>query len=144
MTWPDGPGVVELPDGRRVRGRGLRKPLPPGPLPEYGLYVVGTAPDVGWPMRWVRWPDFRLPSDRADALDALREAWRRAENERVEIACGGGRGRTGTALAVLAVMSGVPRDQAVAWVREHYDRRAVETAWQARWVRRIDLGEGAG
>ena len=26
-TWADGAGVVELPDGRRLRGRGLRHPL---------------------------------------------------------------------------------------------------------------------
>jgi hypothetical protein len=139
-TWPDGPGVVELPDGRRVRGRALRKPMPAGPSPEFGVYVVGAAPAVDWPMRWVRWPDFRLPADRADAVAALREAWVRAATERVEVACGGGRGRTGTALALLAVMSGVPQAEAVAWVREHYDRRAVETPWQARWVRRVALG----
>jgi hypothetical protein len=33
----------------------------------------------------------------------------------VEIACGGGRGRTGTALACLAVLDGVPAEQAVAY-----------------------------
>ena len=55
-------------------------------------------------------------------------------NERVEIACGGGRGRTGTALACMAVLDGVPRDEAVTYVREHYDARAVETPWQRRYV----------
>lgn len=38
----------------------------------------------------------------------------------MEIACGGGVGRTGTAMALLAVMSGVAPDKAVAWVRENY------------------------
>jgi len=57
------------------------------------------------------------------AQDALREAWRRAADERVEIACGGGRGRTGTALACLAVLDDVPPREAVAYVREHYDPR---------------------
>lgn len=52
-----------------------------------------------WNARWVRWPDFRLPADRGDAQDALYVAWRRAAGERVEVACGGGFGRTGTALA---------------------------------------------
>lgn len=61
-----------------------------------------------WNTRWVRWPDFRLPTDRVDAQDALDEAWRRAKAERVEVACGGGRGRTGTALACIAVLDGVP------------------------------------
>jgi len=39
----------------------------------------------------VRWPDFRLPTDRDDAAAALREAWCRAETERVEVAGDGGR-----------------------------------------------------
>jgi protein-tyrosine phosphatase len=64
----------------------------------------------------------------------LREAWRRSESERVEIACRGGLGRTGTALACLAVLDGLPPDDAVAYVRQHYARRAVETPWQRRFV----------
>jgi protein-tyrosine phosphatase len=78
-----------------------------------------------------------LPSDRGAAADALREAWVRAEAERVEIACAGGRGRTGTALACLAVLDGVPNGEAVGYVREHYSRRAVETPWQRRFVARF-------
>lgn len=87
-----------------------------------------------WDVRWVRWPDFGVPTDRSDAREALLEAWRRAVTERVEIACGGGRGRTGTALACVAVLDGVPADEAVAYVRKYYDRRAVETPWQRRYV----------
>ncbi|WP_432562468.1 protein-tyrosine phosphatase family protein [Kineococcus sp. SYSU DK003] len=137
MTWgPDDPGVVRLPGGSLVRGRALRRPLPPGAEPEFGLYLLGRSPSVPWPSRWVRWPDVRLPADPADLRDALTEVLRRAATERVEIACGGGRGRTGTALACLAVLDGVPADRAVAWVREHYDPRAVETPWQRRFVAR--------
>jgi hypothetical protein len=44
---------------------------------------------VPWDARWIRWPDFRLPADRVDAKDALREAWHRAAAERVEGVCGG-------------------------------------------------------
>ncbi|MGW1933386.1 hypothetical protein, partial [Streptomyces sp. NPDC001919] len=97
---PTAAGVLRLPSGRLVRGRGLRRPLPPGPRPAFALYLLGhRPPDVAWESRWLRWPDFRLPSDRAATVEALREAWERAEGERVEIACAGGRGRTGTALA---------------------------------------------
>lgn len=67
----------------------------------------------------------------------LRTAWARAEAERVEIACAGGRGRTGTALACLAVLDGVPAGEAVDFVRLNYDPRAVETPWQKRYVRRF-------
>jgi protein-tyrosine phosphatase len=83
----------------------------------------------------VRWPDWRLPRNPADARDALVEAWERAATERIEVACGGGLGRTGTALACLAVLDGVPAADAVAYVRSHYHPRAVETPWQRRYVR---------
>ncbi|OKK04674.1 protein phosphatase [Streptomyces sp. CB03234] len=138
-TWnPIDPGVLRLPSGRLVRGRGLRRPLPGGPAPAYGVYLLGKRPpEVPWEARWLRWPDFRLPSSPADARTVLREAWERAAIERVELACGGGRGRTGTALACLAVLDGVPADEAVHFVRQNYDRHAVETPWQRRFVRRF-------
>ncbi|MFI5801900.1 protein-tyrosine phosphatase family protein [Streptomyces sp. NPDC051561] len=129
-------GVLRLPSGRLVRGRGLRDPLPSGPPPTYALYLLGKQPpEVPWESRWLRWPDFRLPGDRAQARTLLTEVWGRAGEERVEVACHGGRGRTGTALACLAVLDGVAPEEAVAFVRENYDRRAVETPWQARYVR---------
>jgi protein-tyrosine phosphatase len=65
----------------------------------------------------------------------LPEILERARSERVEIACGGGLGRTGTALACLAVLDGVPPGEAVAFIREQYHPRAVETPWQRRFVR---------
>jgi hypothetical protein len=138
-TWdPAARGVVELPSGRLVRGRGLRSPLPEGAAPELGVYLLGSPPvAVPWDSRWIRWPDFHLPADRDAAREVLREAWERAADERVEVACAGGRGRTGTALACLAVLDGVPADEAVAWVRQRYDPRAVETPWQRRFVRRF-------
>lgn len=137
-TWnPADPGVLRLPSGRLIRGRGLRRPLPPGaPEPSYALYLLGgQPPPVPWEFTWIRWPDFRLPGDRPAARVALTAAWERAARERVEVACGGGRGRTGTALACLAVLDGVPAEEAVDFVRRHYDRRAVETPWQKRYVR---------
>jgi protein-tyrosine phosphatase len=85
----------------------------------------------------VRWPDFWLPRERTQARQVLYEAWERALTGRVEIACGSGRGRTGTALACLAVIDGVPADQAVAFVRRHYNPQAVETPWQKRYVTRF-------
>ncbi|ASO19601.1 protein-tyrosine phosphatase [Actinoalloteichus hoggarensis] len=135
---PDGPGVLRLPSGRLVRGRGLRRPLPSGPTPDFAVYLLGrTPPPVAWESRLLPWPDFLLPRDRALARELLREAWRRADTERVEIACDGGRGRTGTALACLAVIDGVPPKAAVGYVRQHYDRHAVETPWQRRYVTRF-------
>ena len=134
----DAPGVLTLPSGRRVRGRGRRAPLPAGPEPEFGVYLLGRRPEpVPWEERWVRWPDFRLPADPAQLRAALLEVWERSAEERVELACHGGTGRTGTALACLAVLDGVPAAEAVALVRAHYRPRAVETSGQRRFVARF-------
>ena len=135
-AWePGAAGVLRLPSGRLVRGRALRRPVPAGPPPQFALYLLARQPQpVPWEARWVRWPDFRLPSDPAAAADAFHEAWERAAAERVEIACAGGRGRTGTALACLVVLDGVPGRQAIAYVRRHYDPRSVETPGQRRFV----------
>jgi hypothetical protein len=136
VTWDAAAaGVLTLPSGRRVRGRGRGAPLPPGPVPELGVYLLGRRPEpVPWEERWVRWPDFRLPADPAEFCAVLLEVWERSADERVELACHGGTGRTGTALACLAVLDGVPPVEAVAFVREHYRPRAVETPGQRRFV----------
>jgi protein-tyrosine phosphatase len=127
---------MRLPSGRLVRGRGLRKGRPVGQEPTFGVYLLGRKPDpVSWDSRWIHWPDFRLPTDREDTRNVLAEALDRLDRDRVEFACGGGKGRAGTALACLAILDGVPADQAVAYVRANYDRRAVETPWQKRYIR---------
>ena len=132
---PGGAGVLALPSGRLIRGRGLMRPAPDGPAPEFALYVVGGEPfGVAWEFRWVAWPDFGLPSDPAAMREALVEVWERADRERVEVGCMGGRGRTGTALACIAVLEGVPADQAVDYVRRHYHPDAVETEQQRQFV----------
>lgn len=132
-------GVFRLPSGRLVRGRGLRRPLPAGLLPQVTLYLQGRPPPpVAWDARWLRWPDLWLPANPIEARQTLAELWHRAASERVEVACRGGPRRTGTALACLAVLDGVRAAEAVAYVREHYDRRSVETPWQRRYVAWFD------
>ena len=132
--------AVPLPDGVVVRGRGRRQPLPPGPPPTFGLCLGRDDGRFrpGWRLEWVDWPDFRTPRDPAAAAAAIRRAHALAHGgERVEITCGGGTGRTGTVIACLAVLAGVPADEAVGWARAHYRERAVETPWQRSWVRRF-------
>lgn len=137
-------GAIELPDGSRVRGRGLRRGTPPGPVPAFGLYLgsprLRRHHDAGlaWPHAWVRWPDFGVPSDPAAAVRAITDLHRRAhDGEPVEVACGGGVGRTGTVIACLAVLAGLGPADALGWAREHHHPRAVETPWQRRWIRRF-------
>jgi hypothetical protein len=136
VEWDDGPGLIALPGGVRVRGRRMRTTTASDA--DFAL-LLAEGPTPAWPHRRIRWPDFWVPTDPADALDALQEAHRRAlAGERVEAACGGGIGRTGTALAALAVLDGLPAADAVRWVRAGYHRRAVETPWQRRWLRRVE------
>lgn len=135
-------GAIRLPDGYWVRGRGLRRGTPEGPVPEFGLYL-GTARlrrrhEPPWPQEWIDWPDFLVPRDFQAAVDAIHALRARARaEERVEVACGGGVGRTGTVIACLAVLSGLSPADAVTWTRTHHHRHAVETPWQRRWIIRF-------
>ena len=130
VTWTAGdPGVVELPSGRRVRGRGLRQDLPD---PDFGLLLLGRDRPTAWPHRWVAWPDFRLPrGDLRAALDDLlvRPAGRGGDRLR-------GRRRPHRDGAGLPRRPGRrPRRGRGGWVRARYRRRAVETPAQRRYVR---------
>jgi len=123
-----------MPSGVRVRGRRLSDTVSPA---DFAL-LLAKGPVPPWPHRYICWPDFGIPADREDVLNALREAHRRARSgERVEVACRGGVGRTGTALAALAILDGLSRPEAVAWVRDTYHPRAIETLWQRRWLRNV-------
>jgi hypothetical protein len=139
------PGAIQLPDGSWVRGRGLRNPTPAGPEPEYGLYLGSTKMQrkhsIAWPHDWIEWPDFLLPKDSARAIELIRQLHAKAQaGEAVEVACGGGIGRTGTVVAVLAVLTGKTPAEALAWTRANYHHRAVETPWQRKWIARSTAG----
>lgn len=133
-TWgPDDAGVVRLPSGALVRGRSLRAAVPAADF----TLVLGDGPRPPWPVRAVRWPDFWVPLDLSDAVSGLREVLALAASCRVEVACRGGKGRTGTALAALAVLEGMPPGDAVRWVRRCYRPEAVEMPWQRWWLHRV-------
>ncbi len=104
------------------------------PTPDFGVYL-----DHIWAPPWsyvhVEWPDFGVPSDSIALRVRCEEILRRARSgERVEIGCVGGHGRTGTLLALLAIMTGTPVSEAVAWVRDGYCSSAIETAEQECFV----------
>lgn len=140
-------GAIALPDGTLIRGRGRREPLPAGPLPDFGLYL-GRPPgrpsrvlhrpawQPDWPAEWLDWPDFGTPRDDTLAAEGIERAYVRArDGQRVEVACSGGTGRTGTALACMAILAGHPGEKVIIWVRQNYRPRAVETPGQRRWIR---------
>jgi hypothetical protein len=128
--------VVVLPNGYRITAVSFDAGDPYGRvrLPDYGLYL-----DRRWKPPWMHghldWPDFGVPTDVVQMTAALRSLLERADGGQVvEIGCVGGHGRTGTALACLAILSGRPADEAVAWVRDHYCSEAVETTEQEEFV----------
>jgi hypothetical protein len=141
MTAPPLAAATRLPDSTWVRGRGLGKPVPDGPPPDFGLYLGASTlrrrhdTALTWPHEWVHWPDMWLPGDWHAAGRALIRVHERAlSGEAVEIACHGGSGRTGTAIACLATLAGLTPREAVRWTRRHYRRSAVETPWQRLWI----------
>lgn len=102
--------------------------------PDFGLYLDERwAPP--WPHEHLDWPDFGVPEDLGALRRALTDLLDRGRTcERVEVGCLGGHGRTGTALACLAVLTGTPANEALAWVRANYCYKAVETDVQEQLV----------
>jgi protein-tyrosine phosphatase len=126
--------LVTFPDGSKVRASSISERRVDDPERGFGLYL-----DKQWNPTWeacvIDWPDFGLPEDPEAAANDIEAAFARArQGELVEVGCLGGRGRTGTVLACMAVLAGVPGDEAVAWIRQAYRPEAVETPEQEEWV----------
>jgi protein-tyrosine phosphatase len=125
---------VTFPDGTLVRAHGIAARDTYDGWREFGLYC-DAAWQPNWPAVTIDWPDFGLPAEPVKAAGQIVDAFKRAKSgERVEVGCLGGLGRTGTVLACMAVIAGVPDVDAVNWVRRHYRPEAVETSAQAKWV----------
>ncbi len=115
------------------------------PMAEHTLLLATFRPQsLGDRSTWVRWPDFGVPWSESAASAALLDVWTLSEHLRVDVRCRGGRGRTGTALACLAVFDGLDPDAALELVRRHYDPRAVETPGQKALIRRMHERQDAG
>lgn len=139
--------IVQLPRGGVVQAYGISGfiPVDGHRPPDWGLYLDWrwTERDLEWPHRYVRWPDYGLPEDEADAFHALHEAHQRLSSGQViDVACDGGTGRTGTAVACLAVLDGVPLTEVVDWVRDHYHPYAVEVDQQEGLISRFAEADG--
>lgn len=143
--WDLAPGVVEFPSGRRIRGRSWRKRTEE-PADLCIMLTTGVGSRLGSLSSTttaaetitIDWPDLRLPRRTSQAHDVLKEAWERASRERVEIVCGGGVGRTGTALAIIGVLDGMEPQEAIDFVKSNYHADAVDSPAQRAFVR--DMG----
>lgn len=141
---------VRFPEGTQVRATSLSERQEHDTWRQFGLYLdEGWHPS--WPSHLIPWKDFGIPQSPVQAVNQIVAAFKRAKDgDHIEVGCRGGLGRTGTVLACMAVLAGVAPKGAVPWVRQNYDRRAVETPEQEQWVlwfadevkRRGDLGGG--
>ena len=131
--------VVTLPGGTRVTAVSFdaEDPYTRDDSPDFGLYLDHRW-QPPWPHDHLDWPDFGVPEKMPPVITALQSVLDKARaGQRVEIGCLGGHGRTGTALACLAVMSGHPAADAVDWIRATYCAKAVETPEQEAFVARF-------
>ena len=125
---------VEFPDGTRIRALPISERRERDDQRDFGLYMDKRWQPT-WPAEVIPWCDFGLPADHERAAVQIEDAFNRAQaGQNVEIGCRAGLGRTGTVLACMAFLSGVPADEAISWVRENYDPGAVETREQEDWV----------
>jgi protein-tyrosine phosphatase len=126
---------IRFPDGTVVRACGVASRNENAAWREFGLYL-DTSWRPEWPAVVLDWPDFSVPSSRDEADHHILNSFELArQGKKVEIGCLGGIGRTGTVLACMAVLAGVPADEAVGWVRSNYSPNAVEEPKQEEWVR---------
>ena len=125
---------VVFPDGTRVRASSIFERDEHASGRDFGLYMDPRW-NPSWPAEIIDWPDFGVPADDERAAAQIRGAFSRAKSgQGVEVGCMGGLGRTGTVLACMAVLAGVSFNDAVAWVRENYRPRAIETLDQEAWI----------
>jgi hypothetical protein len=128
---------VVFPDGTTMLASGWFERSSDEPVPDFGVYCDPLW-EPTWPAARLEWPDFGVPRN-LEATDAvIRDAFARARRgEQVEVACVGGHGRSGTILACMAILAGVPPSEAVAWLRQSYCERAVQEPSQQYWVERF-------
>lgn len=113
-------------------------------IPDWGLYLDWGWKHPDWRAENIDWRDYGLPSNYVVAFEAMLEVIERAQRgEKVEIGCIGGHGRTGTALACIAVMLGMTAKEAIKHVRTQYCDHTLETdeqEWFVSWVEAQMLG----
>lgn len=86
----------------------------------------------------IEWQDYQAPDLSREWWMQLVSAIRKLPKGQVGIYCYGGHGRTGTALAILASLSGVTKQKdPIAFVRKKYCSEAVESWSQLAYIRRI-------
>ena len=142
--------LVLLPNDVPIYCSSYKMHLEDPKMADYGLYA-----DHCWrPVHrneYINWPDFGLPADIDIALDQIWEAYDRSRyyEEKVQIGCIGGHGRTGTILGCMAIIGSdgqMTAEDAIKFTRSEYCHKAIETDLQewmieyAKWYWFADKG----
>lgn len=91
----------------------------------------------------INWSDGDVPDmaekDWRGLIEGLKQLRQRLgkENLNVLVCCLGGHGRTGTALSILAALTGIASKKPVTFIRKEYCNNAVETASQCNYIREM-------
>lgn len=84
----------------------------------------------------IKWPDMRVPPVQKEFWRKLHEIAEKDKIHHVLFYCMGGHGRTGTALAsILVTVANQQGDDAIAFVKKHYCKEAIETKEQENYIR---------
>lgn len=134
---------VEMQDGTKVYASSCHTRKREDPAPDWGLYLDGMWESAGMAYT-VDWPDMRLPKRFQATALAIIDVYNKArEGMWVEVGCIGGHGRTGTALACMAVLGGMKPAEAIQHVRASYCTKTLETTeqeWFVEWFDRFING----
>lgn len=126
--------TLKFPDGTKVWASSMFTRDVDALAPDFGLYLASSW-DAACLAYTVAWPDMSIPKYPKAAVAAIVDCFEKARSGlTVEVGCIGGHGRTGTALACMAVLGGVPPADAVEWVRTNYCQETVESERQEWWV----------
>jgi len=128
---------VEMADGTTVYASSCHsRPASEKHVPDWGLYLDGSWQAAG-PAYTVDWPDYNIPTRLDAAALMIVDVFNKARRGLwVEVGCIGGHGRTGTALACMAVLGGMNPEDAITHVRSTYCEHTIETAdqeWYIDW-----------
>jgi len=90
------------------------------------------------PVVRISWPDYDVPAlDHQfwlDLIEVINRKWAAHEITGVTACCVGGHGRTGTALAILAGLTGACKSDPVLFIRKHYCKKVVESESQVKYI----------
>ena len=86
-------------------------------------------------------PDYSVPDLGLqfwlDLIDIINNEWQAERITGVTVCCIGGHGRTGTALSILAGLTGKCKSDPVKFIRKHYCDKAVESVSQIKYIEEI-------